>query len=67
VTVAPEGVALNGVPLADAGLAEALAPLVAAPDDAIVLRPAEDTDLQRLIDVMEALRAAGFTRLVVVE
>jgi biopolymer transport protein ExbD len=67
VTVAPEGVALNGVPLADAGLAEALAPLVAAPDDAIVLRAAEDTDLQRLIDVMEALRAAGFTRLVVVE
>jgi biopolymer transport protein ExbD len=67
VTVAPGGVALNGVPLDDAALADALAPLVTASDDAIVLRPAEDADLQRLVDVMEVLRAAGFTRLVVVE
>jgi biopolymer transport protein ExbD len=67
VTIAPEGVALNGVPVDETALAEALAPLVASSDDTIVLRPEAEADLQRLIDVMEALRAAGFTRLVVVE
>lgn len=57
---------LNGGPVALAGLADALAALGAGPEDAIVLRGRETT-VQEIIGVMEALRAAGFTRLVLAE
>ena len=48
-------------------LAGALAELTRAPSDMIVLRPAAAADLQRLVQVMTALEAAGFTRLSLVE
>lgn len=67
VEVGPEGVALNGISLTENRLAAAMAPLMTAPGDAIILRPVEDAPLQRLIDVMQGLRAAGFDTLVVVE
>ena len=37
------------------------------PNEAVVLRPLPGVSLQRLMDVTGALRAAGLTRLVVVE
>jgi biopolymer transport protein ExbD len=67
VVVAADGISLNGVPVDDGSLADDLGRLVATPDDAVVLRAAEGVDLQRLVEVIEALRAAGFTRLVIVE
>ncbi|MGI1662673.1 ExbD/TolR family protein [Palleronia sp. KMU-117] len=67
VTVGVATLALNGVPLDEATLLAELSRLTAALDDAVVLRAAEGVDLQRLVDVIETLRAGGFTRLVVAE
>lgn len=65
LTVLPDALRLNGVPAADA--AAALAPLMPAPDAPVLLRGADGTDLQRLLDVMQALRDAGYPTLVLVE
>ncbi len=67
VEIAPEAVTLNGLPQDETTLAAALSGLTERPDDTIVLRAAPDTRLQRLVDVAETLRAAGFTALAVVE
>lgn len=67
VEIAPETVTLNGMVLDEAALAGALEGLSERPDDTIVLRAASGTRLQRLVDVAEALRAAGFTALAIVE
>ncbi len=67
VDIAPEGLRLNGQPVTADGLADALAPLMQGPDDMVVLRPVDGADVQRLIDVAQALRDAGLTRLTVVE
>lgn len=58
--------ALNGMPVALADLAGRLDALVEAPGDPVLLRGRE-ASLQDLTAVMEALRAAGFTRLVLVQ
>lgn len=67
IDVAPEALTLNGVAVGIDDLAAALAPLM--PDRAapVVLRARDGADLQRLIDVMAALRAAGLATLVLVE
>jgi biopolymer transport protein ExbD len=67
VTVTPDALLLNGRPVAEAALAAALAPLVSGPDDMVVLRAAEGATLQRLVAVIEALGAAGFGNLALVE
>jgi biopolymer transport protein ExbD len=67
VAVSPTGVALNGVPLPEADLPAALAPLMAGTGDAVVLRPADGADLQRLVDVVARLTAAGIGRLYVAD
>jgi biopolymer transport protein ExbD len=67
VDVLPEGQRLNGVPVTPEALVKDLAPLVEAPTDPIILRPRDGASLQRLVDVMEALSAAGHTGLVLVE
>lgn len=67
VDVAPDGVRLNGVALGLAELPAALARLSDAPSDMVVIRPSDGADLQRLVDVMAGLRAAGFTGLALVE
>ena len=67
VDVLPEGQRLNGVPLDAEALVAGLAPLMRNPSDPIVLRPREGASLQRLVDVLEALAAAGYTGLVLVE
>lgn len=65
VTVLPEGVALNGRPVED--LPAALAPLMSAPSDLVVLRPAPGVSTGRLVDVLSGLQGAGLTQLSVVE
>ena len=67
VEIAPDALALNGRSVTADELPARLAALVAAPGDTVVLRPIGSTRLQRLIDVAEGLRAAGFTSLAVVE
>ncbi|SEN54190.1 biopolymer transport protein ExbD [Loktanella fryxellensis] len=67
VEVGAEALTLNGVAVTPEGLAARLAALTDGPDDMIVLRPAAATDLQRVVDVMGVLQAAGFARVVLVE
>ena len=65
VTVLPEGVQLNGV--ASDTLTEDLAPLMTSPEDVIILRASNGASVQRLLDEMTRLRAAGLTNLVVLQ
>lgn len=67
VDVLPDGQRLNGVTVTPEALVSALAGLVDAPSDPVVLRPRDGAPLQRLVDVMETLSAAGHTGLVLVE
>lgn len=67
VSVTGAGVALNGVDVALADLPARLAPLMPAPDAPVVLRSGAGADVQALVAVMDALRAAGLTRLVLVD
>lgn len=65
VTVLADGVALNGQTVTD--LPAALAPLMTTAEDLVVVRPAPDTGVARLVLVLDLLQEAGFTRLAVVE
>lgn len=67
VEVRHGAVSLNGMTIAPDTLALALAPLMAAPDDTVILRARDGAPVQALVDVMETLKAAGITRLVLVE
>ncbi|PQO21814.1 biopolymer transporter ExbD [Rhodobacteraceae bacterium WD3A24] len=67
VEVGRETVRLNGVLADTAGLAAALAPLMEAPTDPVLIRAGEGVTLQRLITVMERLRGAGLTGLALIE
>ncbi len=67
IDIAPETLALNGVAVDAAELPAALAPLMQGPDDIIVVRPRDGASVQRLIDVVETLRAAGLSHLAIVE
>lgn len=65
VTVLPDGVRVNGIDVVDP--VPALDPLMATAQDIVVLRSVDDATVQRLLTVMEALRAAGLTNLVVLQ
>lgn len=67
VEFAPDGLWLNGNPLPEDTLPEALALLMSAPDDPVILRPQGAASLQRLSDLSERLQAAGIHRLILVE
>jgi biopolymer transport protein ExbD len=67
VTIAPEGVTLNGMAVAEPALAERLSDLGGGPGRAVVLRAEGGASLQRLADVTGTLAAAGFDTLVLVE
>ncbi|PWE33394.1 biopolymer transporter ExbD [Maritimibacter sp. 55A14] len=67
VEIGAETLRLNGVALARPALLARLEGLTETASDPVVLRPAPEVSLQRLVDVMEALRSAGHTRLLMVE
>lgn len=67
VEVSSTAVALNGVTTAEARLAEAVAPLLPSPDAPVILRASEGTDLQRLVTVIDLLRAAGIGNLILLD
>lgn len=67
IDIGPDGsLALNGNPVEPAHLAHLLAPLTRTAADPVILRP-RGGSVQALVDVVELLSAAGFTRLLVVE
>ncbi|MEM9342044.1 MAG: biopolymer transporter ExbD [Pseudomonadota bacterium] len=67
IDVTPDGQRLNGVSVDQAQLAPEVARLTESPDDTIILRPRDNADLQRVLDVMGSLSAEGFTSLVLLE
>ncbi len=67
IAVHPATLLLNGLPVSAGALADHLGPLMPKPNAPVLLRAGPDTDLARLVAVMDALRAAGFTRLIMVE
>ena len=67
ITVHPDTVQLNGAPVPVPSLAGTLRPLMPSPDAPVLLRADADTTLARLVAIIDALRADGITRLIVVE
>lgn len=67
VDVRPEGLSLNGTPLDEAALIADLRRLMPAPDAPVVLRPQDGADVQRLVAVIDLLRAAGITHVLMAE
>lgn len=67
VEIAPDGLRLNGAEIAEAALPAALRPLMTGEGDPVILRALAGASLQRVIDVADALRAAGFGALVLAE
>ncbi|MGR3197446.1 MAG: ExbD/TolR family protein [Paracoccus sp. (in: a-proteobacteria)] len=67
VDIAPVELRLNGAPVTPETLPEALSDLLPNPAAAVILRPQEGADLQRLVDVMDLLTAAGLTNLILIE
>lgn len=65
--IAPAELRLNGGPVTPDALPAALAALLPDPAAAVILRPREGADLQRLVDVMDRLTAAGLTNLILIE
>ncbi|NIZ15460.1 biopolymer transporter ExbD [Phaeobacter sp. HF9A] len=58
---------INGVPVLDHNLIQALAPLMENPSDMLVLRGRDTATLQRIMDVVGLLRQAGARNFVLVE
>ncbi|WP_417606098.1 ExbD/TolR family protein [Primorskyibacter flagellatus] len=67
VEINATGLSLNGIPVAQGALADALAPLMPAPDAPVILRGSDGASVQDMLDVLDLLRAAGLTSLVVAE
>ena len=67
ITLAVDGVLLNGIAVPLGDLAERLRPLMPSPDDPVVLRPGEGAPVQALVDVLDGLRAGGITHVIVAE
>lgn len=67
VDILPEGLRVNGISRTAEELVPVLTELVEAPTETIVLRSSEGATVQRIVTVSEALRAAGFNSIVLVE
>jgi biopolymer transport protein ExbD len=67
VDVTPQGPELNGVAVPVSALIAALTPLMATPGDPVILRARDGADVQGLVAVLDALRGAGMTRILLVE
>jgi len=67
VDVTPDTVRVNGTDTAETALAAAVADLLPEPDAAVILRPRDQADLQRLVAVMDLLRDGGLTNLILIE
>lgn len=67
IDISPKAVVLNGNSVPQGRLVQALAPLLPHPDAPVLLRAEGATDLARMVAVIDTLRAAGITRLVLVE
>lgn len=67
IDIAPDAVSLNGVATDIDAIAVELSPLMPSADAAVILRPRDGADLQRLVDVMDQLRRDGLQNIILVE
>ena len=67
IEIYPDATQLNGRPIAPDALARGLSPLMPAADSPVILRARGGADIGRVVAVMGALQADGFTRLVLME
>ena len=67
VEVLSDGQRLNGAAVGPDALLTGLSELTEDEGDVIVLRARDKASLQRLVEVMDGLRAAGFSNLALVE
>lgn len=67
VDVLPDRVLLNGSDIRELTLVTQLERLMQSPEDTVVLRARGGADVQRVVDVMQNLAAAGYPSLVVVD
>ncbi|KAA0909634.1 biopolymer transporter ExbD [Aquicoccus porphyridii] len=67
VDIHPGGLRLNGIETDMAALLPELGTMMLSHSDAIVLRPRDKADLQRVVEVIETLSNAGYQTLVLVE
>lgn len=67
VNIQPDALQLNGREVSVQSLIAALKDMTKRPDDLIILRGGDETDLQRLVTIAAQLRSAGFSRLTLVE
>lgn len=65
VRIEADGLRLNGMAVTLEGLPASLGPLMASPNDTVILRTGEGASVQALVDVMAALRGAGIGTLIV--
>ena len=66
IVLSETGLSVNGAAVQLDRLAERVAPLMKQPEDTLFIQPRGESDLQGLVDVLDALQAAGFSNLVVV-
>ncbi|PIE13317.1 MAG: indolepyruvate ferredoxin oxidoreductase [Rhodobacterales bacterium] len=67
IDILPEGVRLNGIDKPMEELLPELGSMMLSHSDAIILRARDKADLQRVVEVMEALGKAGYDSLILVE
>nr|WP_319248932.1 biopolymer transporter ExbD [uncultured Celeribacter sp.] len=67
VQVEAEELRLNGAPVTPEDLVTKLETLTETPTDTIILRAGDEVPLQRMVSVMDALGAAGYSSLVLLE
>lgn len=67
VDVRPDGLSLNGQPVAEEDLSARLAELAESPDDLVVLRGRDEADTQAVVHALDLLAKAGFNHVALVE
>lgn len=67
IVFGPDEIRLNGVVTAPDALAGALRPLMDKITDPVLVRPGDGADTQALVRLLDTLRQAGLTNLVLVE
>ncbi|WP_265502084.1 ExbD/TolR family protein [Paracoccus beibuensis] len=67
VDVTPDATLLNGTAVPVADLPAAVGDLLPPEGGAVILRPRDQADVQRLVDVMDVLRSGGVTNLILID
>jgi len=67
IDIGSEELRLNGVETNAEVLIAQLEPLMRSQADVVILRPDQTAPMQRLVDVIDVLNAAGLTQVVIVE